>query len=84
MVLIQGMRDNAFGEADATENCTTLVVHLDDVAVFDAEDDRVFRVHPDRLIHIAIRTFDLAGFYLAAPRVVIVLSMDAPTWMVGD
>ena len=67
----------------AAEDGASLIEYLDDISVLDASASRICGMNPDRLIHIAILAFDLAGRGFPGPGDIIALGMDSPPAVVG-
>ena len=73
---------DAFGYIGTTEDGTSFVENLDDIAVLDTPLFGFRRVQPKWFIQITIMTSYLAGDYLVEPVEIIKLGMYSPPRMV--
>ena len=83
VVLVDHAGHDALPHAGATQHGAPLVEQLDDVAVLDAPGGRVVGIDPDRLVHVAVVTLDLAGADLPLPGDVVVLGVGPPAGVVA-
>ncbi len=79
----QNAGHDALPHEGAAEYATPLVVDVDDVAVFDASLSCGARVHPARLVQVAVPAPDLAGDRFLGPGDVVALGVDPPPAVVG-
>ena len=84
MVNVDRPRYDSLCDPGACQHDAPFVQDLHNVTIGDAPRLCIEWVHPEGLIVVAVRAFDLAGVDLPQPLHVVMLGMDAPARVVGD
>ena len=83
VILVCDPGHDPFGHIGAAQDHASIVVHANDVPVLDASLFGLRWMDPDRLVQVSIDTLYLGGRDLPQPGDIVVLSMYAPSPVVG-